>query len=246
MPSCEAVAGAFEDAWNQRDAQRVADVLTEDAVMENPGAPEAVLRGRSAIRAYFESWRRAFPDAQMCREVLFTPLDGGEYASRWRIWGTMEHDLQPPGFAVHQRVETEGVAIIELRGSLVSRCRQFYDTTQVARQLGAAPPRGSSARATRSDGTAPLGRADVARADPEHGEDESGSRGGRRRERIATRGTANPRTAPSREDEQPRGTVRHARDAPRNRVGPRPLIRVGAPVSVVLVPAAGRSESAGS
>jgi hypothetical protein len=35
------------------------------------------------------------------------------------------------------------VAIIELSGSLVSRCRQFYDTTQVARQLGAAPPRGS-------------------------------------------------------------------------------------------------------
>ncbi len=139
-----AVAGAFEDAWNQRDAQGVADVFTEDAVMEDPGAPEAVLRGRSAIRAYFESWLRAFPDAQMRQEVLFTPLDGGEYASRWRIWGTMEQDLQPPGFAAtHQRVETEGVAIIELRGSLVSRCRQFYDTTQVARQLGAAPPRGS-------------------------------------------------------------------------------------------------------
>jgi hypothetical protein len=56
----------------------------------------------------------------------------------------MEDDLRPPGFAAtHQRVETEGVAIIELRGRLVSRCRQFYDTTQVARQLGAAPRRGS-------------------------------------------------------------------------------------------------------
>jgi steroid delta-isomerase-like uncharacterized protein len=139
-----AVAGAFEDAWNQHDAQRVAEVFTEDAVMEDPGAPEVVLRGRSAIRAYFESWLSAFPDAQMRQEVLFTPLDGGEYASRWRISGTMEQDLRPPGFAAtHQRVETEGVAIIELRGSLVSRCRQFYDTTQVARQLGAAPPRGS-------------------------------------------------------------------------------------------------------
>ncbi len=111
--------------------------------MEDPGAPEAVLRGRPAIRAYFESWLRAFPDARMKQEVLFTPLDGGEYASRWTISGTMEHDLRPPGFAAtHQRVETEGVAIIELTGTLVSRCRQFYDTTQVARQLGAAPPRG--------------------------------------------------------------------------------------------------------
>jgi hypothetical protein len=87
---------------------------------------------------------RAFPDAEMRQEVLFTPLDGGECASRWRIWGTMEQDLRPPGFAAtHARVETEGVAIIELRGRLVSRCRQFYDTTQVARQFGAAPPRGS-------------------------------------------------------------------------------------------------------
>jgi uncharacterized protein (TIGR02246 family) len=139
-----AVAGAFQDAWNDHDARRVAEVFTEDAVMEDPGAPEALLRGRSAIRAYFESWLRAFLDAQMRQEVLYTPLDSGEYASRWRIWGTMEQDLRPPGFAAtHRRVETEGVAIIELRGRLVSRCRQFYDTTEVARQLGAAPARGS-------------------------------------------------------------------------------------------------------
>ena len=52
-----AVAGAFADAWNQHDAQRVAEVFTEDAVMEDPGAPEAVLRGRSAIRG------RSIPDA---------------------------------------------------------------------------------------------------------------------------------------------------------------------------------------
>jgi hypothetical protein len=29
-------------------------------------------------------------------------------------------------------VETEGVSVIELRGELVSRCRLFYDTTEVA------------------------------------------------------------------------------------------------------------------
>ena len=139
-----AVAGAFEDAWNQHDAQRIAEVFAEDAVLEDPGAPQAVLEGRPAIRTYFESWLRAFPDTEMRQEVLFRPLNGGEFASRWRIWGTMEDDLRPPGFAAtHQRVETEGVAIIELRGRLVSRCRQFYDTTQVARQLGAAPRRGS-------------------------------------------------------------------------------------------------------
>jgi steroid delta-isomerase-like uncharacterized protein len=139
-----AVAGAFEDAWNQHDAQRIAEVFAEDAALEDPGAPQAVLEGRPAIRTYFESWLRAFPDTEMRQEVLFRPLDGAEFASRWRIWGTMRDELRPPGFAAtHQRVETEGVAIIELSGRLVSRCRQFYDTTQVARQLGAAPPRGS-------------------------------------------------------------------------------------------------------
>jgi ketosteroid isomerase-like protein len=43
----------------------------------------------------------------------------------------------------HAPVETEGAAVMELRDGLVSRCRQFYDTAQGARQLGAAPPRGS-------------------------------------------------------------------------------------------------------
>jgi hypothetical protein len=56
----------------------------------------------------------------------------------------MRGPLEPLGFAAaRERVETEGVAVIELRDGLVSRCRQFYDTTEVARQLGAAPPRGS-------------------------------------------------------------------------------------------------------
>jgi steroid delta-isomerase-like uncharacterized protein len=138
------VAEAVQAAFNQHDAQRVAEVFTEDAVMEDPGAPEPVLQGRAAIRDYFAAWLRAFPDAEMQQEVLLRPLEGEEYATRWRITGTMEHDLRPPGFAAtHRRVETEGVAIIELRGRLVSSCRQFYDTTQVARQLGAAPPRGS-------------------------------------------------------------------------------------------------------
>ncbi len=140
------VARAMEDAWNAHDAERAAYAFTEDAILEDPGGPGPVLQGRTAIRKYFESWMRAFPDARMRQEVLFKPLDGGEYASRWRIWGTMEEELQPPGFAAtHRPVETEGIAIIELEGGLVSRCRQFYDTTQVARQLGAAPRRGSRA-----------------------------------------------------------------------------------------------------
>src|SRR5688572_800997 len=50
-----AVAGALQDAWNDHDAQRVAEVFTQDAVMQDPGAPEALLQGRSAIRAYIES-----------------------------------------------------------------------------------------------------------------------------------------------------------------------------------------------
>jgi steroid delta-isomerase-like uncharacterized protein len=138
------VAQRLEEAWNAHDLERVADVFAEDAVLVDPGAPEAELRGRAAIRSYFGGWLRAFPDVRMRQEVLFRPLEGDEFASRWRISGTMRNALDPPGFAAtNRRVETEGVAVIELRDGLVTRCRQFYDTTEVARQLGAAPPRGS-------------------------------------------------------------------------------------------------------
>jgi steroid delta-isomerase-like uncharacterized protein len=141
----QTVAGRFQDAWNAHDVDRVAQIFTEDAVLEDPGAPDGLVRGQAAIGAYFGSYQRAFPDTEMRQEVQFRPLTGGgEYASRWRVWGTMHAHLEPPGFAAtHRRVETEGVSVIELRGELVSRCRQFYDTTEVARQLGAAPPRGS-------------------------------------------------------------------------------------------------------
>jgi predicted ester cyclase len=138
------VARAVEEGFKRQDPQRIAAVFTETAVVDDPGAQEGVLRGRAAIQEYFASYLRAFPDAELQQEALFAPLDGNEYATRWRVRGTMRGDLVPPGFAATgRRVETEGVAVIELSGSLVSRCRQFYDTTQVGRQLGAAPPRGS-------------------------------------------------------------------------------------------------------
>jgi uncharacterized protein (TIGR02246 family) len=72
------VARRLEDAWNAHDLEGMAAVFTEDAALEDPGAPNGVARGRAAIRAYFTSWLRAFPDAQLHQETLFTPLEGAE------------------------------------------------------------------------------------------------------------------------------------------------------------------------
>lgn len=140
----ERLAESWDSAWSARDSDRIADHLTEDAVYEDPALPEA-LHGRSAFKEQAENILTALPDIELRQRTLFRSLHDPSFgASRWTFAGTFERPMLPNRFApTGRRIEVEGMALVELRGDKVARLRQFYDTTGFARQIGAAPPRGS-------------------------------------------------------------------------------------------------------
>lgn len=97
-------------AWNAHDADAVAAVFAEDAVIrEIGGAGE--LHGRAAVRARAAALLTAFPDLRL--ERLELVIDGDRHADRWVLSGTHRGELF--GFAPTGRpVRVEGATFTRL------------------------------------------------------------------------------------------------------------------------------------
>jgi steroid delta-isomerase-like uncharacterized protein len=99
QPSRDAVVAANEatyDAWNAHDADAVAAVFAEDAVVVDNGVGEA--RGRDAIRGRVAAMLAAFPDLRLERRSLL--VDTAANADEWTLTATHQGEylgFQPTG-----------------------------------------------------------------------------------------------------------------------------------------------------
>lgn len=121
-------------AWNAHDADAVASVFAEDAVVrENGGA--VVTRGRAAIRERAAMLLSAFPDFHLERLELI--IDGDRHADRWALTGTHRGTLfgiEPAGRAVR----VEGATFTRMGADgLVAEDIHFADFAGLMAQLSA-------------------------------------------------------------------------------------------------------------
>ena len=140
----------YADAWNECDVSAMAELLTEDVVWADPALPEPA-RGVAAVQDFMRASSRTFPDLRFSEpEKPHLSVTGDCVAWAWTMHGTMRGSAHPPGFAPTGRaMHVEGVDLWRMRDGRIARYRAFYDTTDLARQLGIMPPRGSRAeRAT--------------------------------------------------------------------------------------------------
>jgi steroid delta-isomerase-like uncharacterized protein len=94
--SRDAIVAANEatyTAWNAHDAEAVAAVFAEDAVVVDSGVGEA--RGRDAIRDRVDAMLAAFPDLRLERRSLL--VDTAANADEWTLTAT--HQGEYLGFA---------------------------------------------------------------------------------------------------------------------------------------------------
>jgi len=121
-------------AWNGHDADAVASVFAEDALVYESGNAEP-MRGRQAVRERAAALLTAFPD--LCLERIELLIDGDRHADRWVLTGTHLGELfglAPTG----QRVRIEGATFTRLDANgLVSQDTHFTDLGNLLRQLGA-------------------------------------------------------------------------------------------------------------
>ena len=139
MPAARAQTLAVNDAtyvaWNVHDADGVAVVFAEDAVLREAGRPDEI-RGRSAIRERAVTLLRGFSDFRLERLALV--VDGDAHADRWVMTGTHDGELfgVPPS---GRRVRIEGATFTRLGADgLVVEDVHFTDMAGLLAQLGIA------------------------------------------------------------------------------------------------------------
>jgi steroid delta-isomerase-like uncharacterized protein len=139
-------ARRYLDAWNAHDGQAVAAMCTDDVVWYDAALP-APAHGRDEVRAFIDATARSFPDFRV--EEIDPP-----YVSqvepialgRYRMTGTMRGPWEAMGLAATgRRMDVLGVDEWTFRGELLSHYRTYYDSFDMARQLGVLPPAGSAA-----------------------------------------------------------------------------------------------------
>lgn len=137
----EVVRGAF-DAIGRRDLEALGPGYAEDVVEDI--APVGVLRGRSAVVAFFAELFEALPDLEM--QVGRIVTDGGErVVAEWRMSGTFSggpfQGVDPTG----SHIEMRGMDLFEVRGGEIVTNTAFYDGAEFARQVGMMPAQDSTA-----------------------------------------------------------------------------------------------------
>jgi steroid delta-isomerase-like uncharacterized protein len=143
-PDLESLTSRYVAAWNDQDPAAMAELVTDDIVWTDPALP-APLRSAAEIQDFMRSCFRAFPDLRFGEpDPPHLSVAGDDIAWAWYMTGTMEGSMDPPGFAPTGRsMRIEGVDLWTVRDGRIARYAAYYDTTELARQLGIMPPRGS-------------------------------------------------------------------------------------------------------
>jgi steroid delta-isomerase-like uncharacterized protein len=146
-------AGAFElrefvarymSAWNGCDAEALARLVCEDVVWEDPALAQPA-RGVGEVAHFMRFSCAAFPDLSFSEpEPPALAASGDIVLWGWRMQGTNRGEIDPPGFApTGRRMDIEGIDRWVMRDGRIARYRAFYDSNELARQLGIVPARGS-------------------------------------------------------------------------------------------------------
>lgn len=136
----EAVARRYFAAVAARDPEAMAACWRPGGIDRLHGQAELV--APDGVRTYFEELFAAFPDLAV--EVLSATADDERCAIRWRLTATFAgpgrfQGLEPNG----ARVALEAVDVVQVRDGLIAGNDAYLDGSEVARQLGVLPPRGS-------------------------------------------------------------------------------------------------------
>jgi steroid delta-isomerase-like uncharacterized protein len=137
-------AARFLNAWNALDGQAVASLCTAEIVWTDPSIPQPFI-GRAGVREFVEITGRAFPDFHVIETAppYFLP-DSTRVLSPYQMTGTMLGPMD--AFApTARKISVSGVDEWTFKDGLLDRYYSYYDTIDVARQLGIMPRSGSRA-----------------------------------------------------------------------------------------------------
>jgi ketosteroid isomerase-like protein len=131
-------------AWNAHDTDAIIACLHEQAVLEDPTAPDGAYRGHGAIADWARSVFRASPDFHLELLEEWVAPGGATMSTYFKASATFTGPFEPLGLApTSGSIEWLGMDRNEIREGKLARHQIFYDLSGISREMGALPRRGS-------------------------------------------------------------------------------------------------------
>ena len=119
-------------AINERNLDRYLQLLDDSFTMESEMLPRP-LKGREAMRQFFESYFKGIPDLRLEIEQI---IASGDYVVvRSHLTGTHKGPLLGIP-ATNKRVDTHGCNVIQLRNGKAVHSRLYADNATLFQQIG--------------------------------------------------------------------------------------------------------------
>jgi steroid delta-isomerase-like uncharacterized protein len=124
----------FDQVWCKGRESAIDTLMARDAV--GHGLPGGLMRGPTAFRQVFHTFRGAFPDIHI--SVERTISQGDLVVAHCRVTGT--HQWNTLGFAATgKKVDFEGVTIARVVNGQFAEGWNFFDFLTMYQQLGVVP-----------------------------------------------------------------------------------------------------------
>jgi len=133
------VARAIFDALGKKELDAAFEFLGPDTVDDFVAIGE--IRGKPAIRRFFDELFAAFPDFEMTTQRIIA--DRGTAVVQWHAAGTFCGGAFQGIEATGRHVEIRGVDVMEISDGKVRHNTIYYDGASFARQIGMLPHSGS-------------------------------------------------------------------------------------------------------
>ena len=135
------VARAIFEALSKKDLDAATEFITDDTVDDFVAIGE--VRGKPAIRRFFDELLAAFPDFEMTVDRIVG--DRSSAVVQWHAAGSFSGGKFQGIEATGKHVEIRGVDVMEITAGQVVHNTIYYDGATFARQIGLLPSLGSRA-----------------------------------------------------------------------------------------------------
>jgi steroid delta-isomerase-like uncharacterized protein len=146
-PDNEGIARSFYTYWNEREFDRLAELLAEDGEIVLVGS-DTRFRGPAGALEFSRMWADGFPDGRV--EIDRVISAGDHVVLQFTGRGTQTGALRSPGgeiAATGRSVTLNLCDVHEIRNGKIRSLQSYFDTASLLAQLGVMPEASVEAKA---------------------------------------------------------------------------------------------------